>query len=283
MRSMAVRPRIFSRLRCWAGRELVVEDHGVGVDRAATARAAPAPCPGRRRWPGRDGRAAGRPGRPRRRRPCRPAAPARRGWPRPPRRRPGEHHPDQHDPLPERPVDQGVGQRRRHASVPDPDERRSTTTSATRRTGPARTAGSPSVSAEPHLQGPARVVHRHAVADQAPAAGGGGGGAAPGAAGQVSPTPRSHTRRVSSSADRARGDELDVDAAGMPGLEAGADSATASSAGSSGPKQHQVGVADVDLGGPGGRRTVVRWLVARGAPAPCRRWPSPVPARSPGR
>ena len=38
-------PRIFSRLRCWAGRELVVEDHGVGVDRPATARAAPRPCP----------------------------------------------------------------------------------------------------------------------------------------------------------------------------------------------------------------------------------------------
>jgi hypothetical protein len=32
VRSMAVRPRIFSRLRCWAGRELVVEDDGVGID-----------------------------------------------------------------------------------------------------------------------------------------------------------------------------------------------------------------------------------------------------------
>ena len=30
---MAVRPRIFSRLRDWAGRQLVVEDHRVGVDR----------------------------------------------------------------------------------------------------------------------------------------------------------------------------------------------------------------------------------------------------------
>ncbi len=35
---MAVRPSSFSRLRCWAGRELVVEHDRVGVDRLATAR-----------------------------------------------------------------------------------------------------------------------------------------------------------------------------------------------------------------------------------------------------
>ena len=33
MRSIAVRPRIFSRLRCWAGERLCFEDHGVRVER----------------------------------------------------------------------------------------------------------------------------------------------------------------------------------------------------------------------------------------------------------
>ena len=34
------------------GRELVVEDHGVGVEAAARARRSPPPCPARRTWPG---------------------------------------------------------------------------------------------------------------------------------------------------------------------------------------------------------------------------------------
>ena len=67
------------------GRQLVVEDDGVGVDGLRQLVQLLGLAPARRRWPGRAGPGAGRPGRPRRRRPCPPAGPARRGRRRPPR------------------------------------------------------------------------------------------------------------------------------------------------------------------------------------------------------
>ena len=247
MRSMAVRPRIFSRLRDWAGRQLVVEDDGVGVDRRATGPAAPRPCPCRRRSPGRARPGAARPGPPRRRRRCRPAGPARRGGRSVSAAWPADGHADQHDLLPEAALDEAHGAAR--VSGLDLDQ------VPTRWLGPARAA--------PCRRRAARRRRRRRAGGRSPA-----GRPAPSeckatAAAQapvpqarVSPTPRSHTRMVISSGPGPEGDELDVEPAGTLALELRAEPSTSTVAGS-------------------GPRTT-RW----GLPMSTRSWPWPTLQRS---
>ena len=148
----------------------------------------------------------------------------------------------------------------RHASVPARRAHRSTTTSATRRTGPAeaRPGLRPSC-AEPHLERAARVVHPDVIADQAPAASRGGGGAAPGATGQgLADPPLPHPQGQLVGA-RAHGDELDVDPAGMAGLECGRRSSATSTLGRVvGPSSTRWGLPTSTSAGPGDRPTVGR-------------------------
>ena len=184
VRSMAVRPRIFSRLRCWAGRQLVVEHDGVGVDRLGQLVQLLRPCPCRRRWRGRARRGAARRAPPRRRRRCRSAGPARRGG------------------LRSRSTDVG--------GMVTP-----TSTMRSRKERSMQRHGSPPPCTSERLRsivgGPARLVDRDAVADPTPLAGGGGRRVGAGAArvGEAdAPLVHHHVdRRV---VDALR-DDLDVD------------------------------------------------------------------------
>ena len=173
MRSMAVRPRIFSRFRCWAGREVVVEHHGVGVDGQAHRRQllglALAQIGGRvgvvRRWTTRSITSA----------PAVSTSRASSSRPAsvPPAVAVGQGDPDQHDPLPDGPRDEGVGERRvGRASRPGRRQdlgRRSTSMSATLRTGPLqpRPRRHPATTCE----GAPRIVHGHRRRPPGPSSG----------------------------------------------------------------------------------------------------------------
>ena len=180
MRSMAVRPRSFSRFRCWAGDR----SSSKTTVSASTARRQPgqllrlalAQVGGRvgrsRRWTTRSITSA-------------PAVSTSRASSSRPAsvaagRLAGEGHPDQHDALPERARDEGVGEgrvARGHAGPASSDHVGPTSTDRPAgRVGPASRMPS---GAQRHLEGPAGVVDRDPVADQAPAAGRGGGGRAP--------------------------------------------------------------------------------------------------------
>ena len=177
--------------------ELVVEDHGVGVDRQ-TGRPAPRPCPGRRRWPGPGGPGAGRRGPPRRPRPCPPAGPARRGPPRVAASVPGSTTPTStirsrkvrsmrvpgRSVTPVRPHQDRVDHHVGHLAD-RPGE-----------VGPGRPDPRPRLTS----RGPPGLWTVTRSPDQPPAVGGGGGGAAPGATGQGlarphAPTPGGPGRR----------------------------------------------------------------------------------------
>ena len=228
MRSMAVRPRIFSRLRCCAGDSSSSKHDGVGVDRLATARAAPRPCPGRRRWRDRAGLGVGRGGPPRRRPPCRRAGRARRDrastvsaevrgnttptstmrsrnvrsmrvmGERPPRRRcrsSGLASPARTSAAEDRLLDLDVGHLLRGSAQDD------------------------GVVAELHLEGAPGIVHAHPGADHAPAVGGRRRCARPGATGErLARAALPHPQRELAG-PRAPPHELDVRAAGLGALE----------------------------------------------------------------
>ena len=79
VRSIAVRPRIFSRLRCWAGLSACSKTT-VSASTARQTRAARRPCPSRGTSRRRARRAAGRSARPRRRRRCRTSRASSSSW-----------------------------------------------------------------------------------------------------------------------------------------------------------------------------------------------------------
>ena len=263
MRSMAVRPRIFSRLRCWAGRELVVEDDGVGVEGQSTARAAPRPCPGPTKVAGSGAVAAlhdpahhvgtGA---------CRPAAPARRG-----RRRPssgdvhGEHHPHEHDALPEAALDERHGRVATSVAArsgpPTRPSTRTSSTSASTVTVPTSWVGPPrnDVGARRARRRGCRPGCARAPAGRtAPWAWAAAATAhVPVPQARVSPTPRSHTRRVSSSGRRPGPHELHVGPADDRPLQTGPDARAPRRRTRVRPEQHEVRIAHVDTPGPARR------------------------------
>ena len=201
VRSIAVRPRIFSRLRCWAG----VSSSSKTTVSASTALAElvqllglAAPDVGRR-----VGRVAvsGRPAPPRRRPRCRRAAQlveARLDLVQ--RARPGDHA-DEHDPLPEAPLDQASGRsdRRGVAVRPTSIERRRVELDAWPRAAPDRRGsadGSRERAGELDLELAAGIVHRRRGRRRARRRERRGGRAAPAAAGQGDARHRAPRRRA---------------------------------------------------------------------------------------
>ena len=196
-------------------------------------------------------------------------------------RRPREHHPDEHDPLPEAALDErhgrvatsvaATGRSGRSALAPVASTRTSSTASSTVTSptfwvGPARTILG---RVELDVEGAAGIVHADAGADLALGVGGGRHRAGPGPAGQglahaALPHPQGELAGAGPGPH-----ELHVGPAGDRLLRAGPDASRTVVVGLGRPEQHDVGIAHVDVLAP------ARRAGRRSAPssAPSTAWP----------